>query len=459
MDFYIRNKVITLDKSSLPEEGLIQNNFYTVTFHFDDEWFERQKTARFITGDKYVDIVIANDTCTFPYDAMGPITQIGVFSGKLRTTTSAYVSFAPSILSKQGFPADPTPDVYNQVMDRIKGYEEIIRSVTAPDYIVNVENDDSGGFSADKSSFDVEEAYLRGDRCFLKYGSTVYTLLSSDGIKAVFTAKYCENNTLIVNTFELVADIVRHSTVTLEKQENVLVDKIKLLGLGDSICSGNSGKGFVGNLGLPYVNVGISGARLSNGENLDSNGIQRVDIPGQLDNFNLLNADYYPDAIIADGGVNDYMNHVPLGTMSTMPAYSVAQGEALDRSTVIGALEYLFYRMVNLYPKAQRFFLMVHKMYGYHKGFNKWYYFPEAKNQAGYNMNDMYNAVAACCKLYNVKLIDVYNEGAINTRFIPYRSEGNTLVNPNDGIHPLAEGYEKMYKPVVKMALGYASVK
>ena len=40
-----------------------------------------------------------------------------MFAGDLHTTTPAYFACVPSILCGNGIPADPTPDVYAQIME------------------------------------------------------------------------------------------------------------------------------------------------------------------------------------------------------------------------------------------------------------------------------------------------------------------------------------------------------
>ncbi len=452
MDFYIKEKIITLDEETLPEKGLVgHNGEYVADFHFDSEWFGKVKTARFTRGKEYADVILINDSCVFPQNMTEGAVEVGVYAAGLKTTTAAVVSFLPSVLQKEGVPADPEPDVYNQLLERFDDLE-----APSGEYNYNVTATyEDGEYSASRSSVSIFNAHIKGKRCVLSYDREVYPLVFADVDRAVFSRTYVSGGETIVDTFEINGAQAEFHTTKILPPSNVLVEDIKLLGLGDSICVGNGGKGFVGNLGLTYRNRGVSGALLSNGENLDSSGVQRTDIPQQLVNFCAENSGYYPDAIIADGGINDYMKHVPLGTMSAMPACTESQAAALDRSTVIGALEYLFYQMVKLYPKSQRYFLTIHKMYAYHKQFDRWYYFPVANNQASYTQNDLYEATVKCCELYNVKIIDLYKDGAINTRFAPYRSADNPYINPNDGLHLTAEGYDKMYKPNVKMALGY----
>lgn len=233
---------------------------------------------------------------------------------------------------------------------------------------------------------------------------------------------------------------------------------MKILALGDSVCYGyrNSNKGFVGDLGLPYKNIGVSGASLSNIVTDVTN------IPNQL----LAENSYNPDIIIADGGINDYIAGASLGTVPTQPAVTDAQANALDRTTVMGAMGFLFYNMVKKFPKAQRFFLIPHKIYRP----NVQIYYPTYNNSATphYNYQELHDAQVAICNVYNVKVIDVYKDGIINTLFSQYVSNVDfeddhsityTEYVNTDGVHPLDYGYRQGYVPLVAQAIGIGTVK
>ncbi len=236
--------------------------------------------------------------------------------------------------------------------------------------------------------------------------------------------------------------------------------RMKVLAIGDSICRGvrNEEKGFVGDLGLPYKNIGVSGATISNEVTTYMN------IPDQLINLNTTEPDYVPDVIIAEGGINDWAQGAPLGDVPTIPVNTYEQADALDRSTVLGGLQYLFYKMVALYPKAQRFFLITHKSYKVSGSA----YCPAQKSAAGWTQQDLHDAIVECCKVYNVKVIDIYEESMLNTVFDVYRSSvayntDNSVTDTeycdSDGVHPLAYGYKECYVPLVKKALGIGTVK
>lgn len=97
------------------------NSDYTVKFDFDVEWAGHEtKTARFVKNNKeYIDVVFTGDQCAMPILENTPSVRIGVYAGNLCTTTAAVVNAQRSILCGSGAPADPHPDVYAQVMQKM----------------------------------------------------------------------------------------------------------------------------------------------------------------------------------------------------------------------------------------------------------------------------------------------------------------------------------------------------
>ena len=110
----IRNKVAKGDYAVI----VCDNSDYTAVFDFDDEWSAyTTKTARFVYGGRYTDVVFSGNECPVPVIQDTRAVTVGVFAGDLHTTTPAYFACVPSILFGNGIPADPTPDVYAQIME------------------------------------------------------------------------------------------------------------------------------------------------------------------------------------------------------------------------------------------------------------------------------------------------------------------------------------------------------
>ena len=110
----IRNKVAKGEYAVI----VCDNSDYTAVFDFDAEWDEyTRKTARFVYGGKYTDVVFSGNECAVPVIQDTRAVTVGVYAGDLHTTTPAYFACVPSILFGNGIPADPTPEVYAQIME------------------------------------------------------------------------------------------------------------------------------------------------------------------------------------------------------------------------------------------------------------------------------------------------------------------------------------------------------
>lgn len=209
----------------------------------------------------------------------------------------------------------------------------------------------------------------------------------------------------------------------------------RVLALGDSICYGarNSYKGFVGDLHYETKNVGISGTRLS------STHPSAEPIFKQLDSV----GDFQPDVIIFDGGINDYVQHVPLGEVATAPTAPTST------DTLLGGMQKLLYEIKTRYPFCQVFFVAVHKMQYAPIG-----YCPATNNSAGYTQTDMTNAQKELCRVFGVQVVDVFGESLLDTSFSAYLGAvGSDAWCDDDGVHPLPNGYIHAYVPLIKRAL------
>lgn len=101
------------------------NSDYAVRFDFDEEWAEYTlKTARFVTEDgSYTEVQFEGEDCAVPILRNARTLLVGAFAGNLRTTTAALIHAVPCITDPDGTPADPTPDVYAQLMERFNAME------------------------------------------------------------------------------------------------------------------------------------------------------------------------------------------------------------------------------------------------------------------------------------------------------------------------------------------------
>lgn len=94
------------------------NSDYEIEFSFDSEWDNHPaKTARFIHGKTYEDVVFEGNTAAVPIMRGVTSLSVGVFSGDLKTTTPALITCRKSILCDGGSPSAPAPDVYAQIIE------------------------------------------------------------------------------------------------------------------------------------------------------------------------------------------------------------------------------------------------------------------------------------------------------------------------------------------------------
>ncbi len=114
INLMVRDKVAVADNTLY----ICGNSDFSLEIDFDAEWNEfPTKTARFVYGGEYQDVVFQGNVCPVPVLSNVHRFYVGVFAGNLRTTTPAYVSAQRSILCGSGAPAAPPDDVYNQIME------------------------------------------------------------------------------------------------------------------------------------------------------------------------------------------------------------------------------------------------------------------------------------------------------------------------------------------------------
>jgi hypothetical protein len=115
----VAHKVAVSDTQSI----VCDNSDYTVHWTLDEDWSAYDtKTMRTIYMDgTFTDRVFSGNEIALPVCTVPGVVQIGLFAGNLRTSRVAILRALPSVRSGAGAPADPTPDVYDQLMELIKG--------------------------------------------------------------------------------------------------------------------------------------------------------------------------------------------------------------------------------------------------------------------------------------------------------------------------------------------------
>ena len=214
------------------------------------------------------------------------------------------------------------------------------------------------------------------------------------------------------------------------KLDNKLTGKT-LFNFGDSIAAGdgNNGKGYAEILAEKHnmicYDFAVGGATL--GET-DSNNITNQ-VNRSLSN------DIQPDYILINGGTNDIAEYnVPLGEIT-----ADYNSNNFDKSTTIGALEWILYTLKTNYPNSKIAFVSVHKMSS--RDYSK-----QVERQ---------NKCVEVCKKWSIPIIDIFNRGNLNTFLREHHKFTNpTTSQPNgDRTHPNQLGYETYYIPLIEEVL------
>lgn len=134
----VAHKVAVSDTQAI----VCDNSDYTVHWTLDEDWSAYDtKTMRTIYMDgTFTDKVFSGAEVELPVCTVPGVVQIGLFAGDIRTSRVAILRALPSVRSASGAPADPTPDVYDQLMERMAQLESpdwAQNDPSAKDYVKN----------------------------------------------------------------------------------------------------------------------------------------------------------------------------------------------------------------------------------------------------------------------------------------------------------------------------------
>lgn len=124
LEIQVRDKIATFKSKNFNLVG--GNSDYKVVFDFDEAWGNHNvKTALFVFGRESVPKVFEGNVCDGVAINNATTCYIGVFSGDIMTTTPATITdIRQSITDIGGTPQDPTPSVYNQIIELLNKYLE-----------------------------------------------------------------------------------------------------------------------------------------------------------------------------------------------------------------------------------------------------------------------------------------------------------------------------------------------
>lgn len=204
---------------------------------------------------------------------------------------------------------------------------------------------------------------------------------------------------------------------------------------GDSITQGKDAGG-----GFPAMIASITGATVANygagGATVASGADTHTFI---VDQVNAYNGNH--DIVCISGGYNDFCLEVPLGTLTT--GYKAA----LDTTTLIGALESIFRKLMTDHSTARPYYVITHKAAG-----------TESRaNQIGLTFTDYHDAIVRVLEKYSIPFYDAFADSGLitsplntdGTAVLPNSPWGETIntmyTNNADGVHLNEDGYLKYY--------------
>ena len=224
-----------------------------------------------------------------------------------------------------------------------------------------------------------------------------------------------EAQTALTVTMETATQI---KTEVLAKSENPLY-KASAYYDGDSICYGANSKGnsypdIIANRNEMYMTKkAVSGTTIAIRDGYTNSILERV---------KAMTADY--DYIVLEGGYNDCVQKVPLGTITTGYQTDV------DESTFIGAMESICKFLCTNYFEKKKLFIVPHRT-------------------LNTEVNSYYDSAITVCKKWGIPTIDLRDECNL-IPFIGETVQTQYFEGANTGVHPTEQGYRVFYVPKIE---------
>lgn len=193
----------------------------------------------------------------------------------------------------------------------------------------------------------------------------------------------------------------------------------KVLILGDSVNAGTVWKNGYANILLEEFPNAIVSNNAQSGKTLAQNQIYDELILAQQAGFS-------PDYILINGGINDLVRSITVGTVST--DYDM---DTLNVATMVGGFEHLIINAQTIAPNAKIIFLNTQK-------------------NTSVDLDTQTSAwaeIEKACKKYGIVYVDIFNQGNYN----PYATAQKDSFT-TDGIHLTEAGYRRFW-PMIKNAL------
>lgn len=127
LNFQIKNDHLQPENIVMfPVNGSI--NHLIASFSFEDEWNECTKTAIFKSGAMTYHVILENDECVIPWEALAgdkfEISVFGIKDDKRLTSTAFSVPLSQSGYCDGGAPMAPSEDLFSQILTKFKEISE-----------------------------------------------------------------------------------------------------------------------------------------------------------------------------------------------------------------------------------------------------------------------------------------------------------------------------------------------
>ena len=160
-----KSYLTVLQRETLASGGV---NVYEVRFQFSEDWDGLQKTAVFAAGEETYSVLLAEDACIIPWEALqtgGVWLKAGVYGTRegqvVLPTIWANVGQIFCGASPGETTQPPTPTVYEQILDRIGNLDEL--ETVAKENLVAAINEiyhSGGSGGGNVSSPDITRIYV-----------------------------------------------------------------------------------------------------------------------------------------------------------------------------------------------------------------------------------------------------------------------------------------------------------
>jgi lysophospholipase L1-like esterase len=246
-----------------------------------------------------------------------------------------------------------------------------------------------------------------------KYADAAYFVVSS--------YRNSEQSHYYTQAMDFSEDYCQYIKVEDEKEEpRYRIGEKTIAFFGDSITGGGYPE-LVGTItGAAITNYGVGGATVASGVPDVAHIVE--DVAAYTEKHEIL---------CVSGGYNDFCQEVPLGALTT------GYNAVLDTSTLIGALESIFRKLLTSHSEAQIFYVITHKIDGAEN----------RQNDIGLTLTDYHDAIVSVLEKYSIPFYDAFaDSGLITSTASDWGETLRNLYTKNaDGTHPNVDGYLKYY--------------